>query len=47
VKIVQGYAGMTTQHGATVSGQLSGAMNDDSGHHATVVVCVAFSAQLG
>lgn len=47
VKILEGYAGMTTQQGAAVSGQLSGAMNDDSGHRATVVVCVAFPAQLG
>ena len=47
VRILQGYASMTAQNGSTVSGPITGSMNDDSGHKATVVVCVAFPAQLG
>lgn len=47
VKIVQGYANTTAQYDGAVSAPITGAMNDDSGHCATVVVCVAFPAQLG
>jgi hypothetical protein len=46
VKILQGYASMAAQNGTTVSSPITGAMNDDSGNRATVVVCVAFPAQL-